>query len=222
MSGFFYNDNVYVIFDEHLRYAQAINRCKNVGRGGTLARHLDDAAYRNLRSHVNDGTQYWIGLSNRHQHTNTTRDCLLWAGSQLCANVHPLQILNQPNSQRCRAVSVKWETNQQPSIPQPTITRCAIHKPFICQFPILRPALATLTTTSSSTASSFVTALIAALSITGLLLIFMMILFLCYCTRKGWCNKFQRVGILHARSNSSKSSKNHNIKEARKKTNHNR
>ena len=56
-----------------MKYNRAINGCKN--KDGTLARHLDAAAYRNLKAHLSDGHQYWIGLSNRNELTNATSDC---------------------------------------------------------------------------------------------------------------------------------------------------
>ena len=223
--GFIRNDNFYVFFNRPSKYPNAINKCKS--ENGTLARHLDDAAYRNLSTYRNDGKQYWIGLSNRNQLTHKTNNCFVWVGSQNCANVDPLRNLTQPNSQRCQAVTVMWEKNQQPSIPQPTINNCTSKNHFICQYRTPTTASMTTTTsttlpfkyektsssspnstsspfltTSSSIASSSATGFIAALSITSLLLVFLMILLCYFCTRKGWWN-------------ATNFSKNHNFREVR-------
>jgi len=109
--------------------------------GGSLATELDEDSYRLLNSCCNSQHQYWIGLLNK---PNSCKDAGIgqnyqWLKRKDCKSAYPLQLVAQPNNQRCQGITVHVTTPNQ-FYPKAYEIDCSTPNRYICQLPVFSPA----------------------------------------------------------------------------------
>ena len=116
-------------------FYDASRRC--LKEGGTLAKYLDDDAYIKLNKCCRTSNQYWIGLVDKDECSNNLNGSYKWEGDTTCSNARPLNVIDQPNNQRCQAVTIRVHPNSgEGSIPSALETDCGNAQRYICQFPV--------------------------------------------------------------------------------------